>query len=88
MGIEIFKKKKTIWNISNEIIHAHISSDMQGPQAAARGPQGRERGGIPGEGQQSVGEGASSPHTTYRNLGERRKIPSGVRGGAPAQTGP
>ena len=26
LGLEIFKKNKTIWNISNEIFQAHISS--------------------------------------------------------------
>jgi len=44
------------------------------PQAAARGLQGREWGGILEEG-----------HTTYRNLGSAVSSPSEVWGGAVAQ---
>jgi len=61
--------------------------DIQDPQTAARGPQGRERVRFLGRAAR-FWEGTASPlHTTHRNLREHCKVSSlsGVQGGAPAQ---
>ena len=64
-----------------EVWFLGLGAKLEARKAEARGPKGRERGGI-------LGEGAASPlPTSYGVWGSTVSSPSGVQGAAPAANG-